>query len=350
MVSQGLDPYDERVWRPAVSVPLPSVYGGSALPPCPGRYGYPLWTAVALVPLGVLPIEVAATAWLTLSLGAVVAGLAFTWRALATSGRYAALFAVAVIMSQPFWTFVLAGQMSGLAVGVVGAALWCVTRGRDGLGGAALLLGALKPQLVAIAVPAVLVSAVLARRTRLVLAAAATAAAMLVVPLAFVPAWPLEWLGEVGGRRLRVAGDMPTAWGFADHVLGDARWGALVLAALAAAVAWLAWRRLDAADVLLLSLPLSLLATPYAWSYDHLVLAIAWGVIFARAASASDRSLRAAMLAAGVGLSGALPWALYLWSFSRGNEALTAIVPALTAIAVAFALRAGPPVRSAPLG
>jgi len=350
MLSLGLDPYDEKIWQPAVSSPLPSVYGGDALPPCPGRYGYPLWTAAALLPLGVLPIEAAATAWLTLSLGSLVAGLALTWRAVATTKRYAALFAVAVIMSQPFWTFVLSGQISGLIVGIAGATLWCLARRHESLGGVTLLLGALKPQIVAITVPAVLVHATLTRRGRLVAAGVATAAAMLLVPLVFVPAWPLEWLGEVGGRRLRVVGDMPTAWGFANHVLGDARWGALLLVALAALLGWLTRRRVDGVSLFALSLPLSLLATPYAWSYDHLVLAVAWGFIFARAASAADRSAGVALLVAALAVSCVLPWILYALSFSRGEEALTAIVPALTAVTVAFAMRAAPPGRSAPLG
>lgn len=326
------------------------MYGGEALPPCPGRYGYPLWTAVALIPLGVLPIEAASTAWLTLSLGSVVAGLALTWRALATTKRYAALFAVAVIMSQPFWTFVLTGQISGLLVGIVAATVWSLARRRDALSGVMLLLAALKPQIVAITVPATLVNAALARRWRLVAAGVATGAAMLLLPLAFVPAWPFEWLGEVGGRRLRVVGDMPTAWGFANHVLGDVRWGALLLVALAALLAWLTRRRLDAVSLFVLSLPLSLLVTPYAWSYDHLVMAVAWGFLFARAASASDRASGVPLLGAALLLSCVLPWVLYALSFTRGEEALTAIVPALTALAVAFAMRAAPRARAAPLG
>lgn len=348
MLSLGLDPYDEKTWGPAVSVPLPSVYGGDALPPCPGRYGYPLWTAVALIPLGVLPIEAAATLWLALSLGSVVAGLALTWRAAATTKRYAALFAVAVIMSQPFWTFVLSGQISGLIVGVAGATLWSLARRREALGGVTLLLGALKPQLVALTVPASLLQAALARRWRFVVAAVATGIAMVLVPVAFVPGWPIEWLGEVGTRRLRVVGDMPTAWGFANHILGDARWGALLLVALVGLLAWLTRRRLDGVSLFVLSLPLSLLATPYAWSYDHLVLAVAWGFIFARAASAVTRG--AALLSAGLLVSCVLPWVMYALSFSRGEEALTAIVPALTAVTVAFAMRAATQGHAAPLG
>jgi len=44
---------------------------------CPGRYGYPLWTAVVMVPIGALPIELAASAWMAISLGAALAAVGY---------------------------------------------------------------------------------------------------------------------------------------------------------------------------------------------------------------------------------------------------------------------------------
>src|SRR6185503_19901979 len=90
LVAVGQDPYDERTWSEVVSRPLPTPSGGEDVPPCPGRYGYPLWTAVLLIPLGVLPIEAAASAWVALSIGGAVVGIALTWRALSRTRRFAA--------------------------------------------------------------------------------------------------------------------------------------------------------------------------------------------------------------------------------------------------------------------
>ncbi len=348
-IASGQDPYDEAQWRVVVSTPLPSVYGGVDLPPCPGRYGYPLWTAVALLPLGVLPIELAATAWLALSIAAVVIGVALTWRALARTRRYAALFAVAVVTSQPFWIFALAGQISGFLLGLAGATVWALAR-RRAWGGATLLLIALKPQIVAVAIPAVVLHAAIDRRWRLVAISLATAAAMAALPLVFVPAWPTEWLREVGGRRLRVAGDMPTAWGLANHLFGDMAWGVAIIVAVVAIIALLTRDRLDPVSVFVLSLPLSLLVTPYAWSYDHLVLAVGWGFLFARAATIPQRARATSLLGAALLLACVLPWTLYAVGFVRGEESLTAVVPAFTALAVATAIRLSAPERLAPLG
>jgi hypothetical protein len=134
---------------------------------------------------------------------------------------------------------------------------------------------------------------------------------------------------------------MPTAWGFANHVFGDLVWGAPLLVALVVIVVLLTRDRLDASSILTLSLPLSLLATPYAWSYDHVALAVAWGLLFARAAVA-DRTGAVVFVTAALVLACVLPWVLYAVSFARGEESLTALVPALTAIAAAIALRAQP--------
>jgi hypothetical protein len=201
-----------------------------------------------------------------------------------------------------------------------------------------------------VAVPAVLLHAASERRWRFVAVALGTAAAMALLPLIFVRAWPIEWLGEVGGRRLRVAGDMPTAWGLANHLFGDMAWGLLLIVAMVAVVAALTRDRLDAVSVFALSLPLSLLMTPYAWSYDHLVLAVSWGFLFARAATIREPERAIPLLAAALLLACVLPWTLYAVGFARGEESLTAIVPALTALAVAMAVRLSAPGRSAPLG
>ena len=133
-----------------------------------------------------------------------------------------------------------------------------------------------KPQLIGVTLPAVLVRAARGER-RLIAGAAVALALMTAAAMLFVPLWPLEWLGEASGRRLRVLGYLPTAWGLAADVTGNAALGAVLIAALVLVVVWLVRRRpLTTLDVFVLSLPISLFATPYAWSYDHLVLAPCW--------------------------------------------------------------------------
>ena len=335
----GVDPYNEAAWQAATGGLYPDPRGGVAPAPCPGRYGYPLWTAVALLPLGVMPIEAAATAWMALSIGAALVGIVAAWSAFGGTSRYAGVFAASVVMSQPFWILLISGQISGITLGLAGLVASAIARERQRTGGIALALLALKPQTSAVAIPVAFLQALAQGRRRFAIAALATGALMLIVPLLFVPTWPLEWLGEVSGRRLRVISQLPTAWGFAAQTLGDPAWGAALLAIVVVATVLIARGHADPVTVFVLSLPLSLFATPYAWTYDYLVLAVAWGFILA-CAECTRGATRLTLLLAALVLAVPGPWVLYAVSFVRGEEALSAVLAAATAIVAACAARA----------
>ena len=334
----GVDPYNETAWQAATGGLYPDPRGGVAPAPCPGRYGYPLWTAVALLPLGALPIELASSLWMALSIGAAIFGIVAAWAAFGATPRYAGVFGVSVVMSQPFWILLISGQISGITLGLAGLVAWAIARGRERAGGIALALLALKPQTSVVAIPVAFVQALAGGRRRFAVATLVTGALMLLVPLLFIPTWPLEWLGELSGRRLRVISQLPTAWGFAAQTIGDAAWGGVFIAIVVVVTALIARGHVDPVAVFVLSLPLSLFATPYAWTYDFLVLAVAWGFILACAERAHGGT-RVTFLVAALGLSVLGPWVLYAVSFTRGEEALSAVLTAATAIVAACAAR-----------
>ena len=331
----GHDPYDDAYWASvsAGDFRLPTFLGGTGTSPCPGRLGYPLWTAVAVAPLAALPLPPAATLWAALSIGAVVAGMAWSWWAVAGPRASSWLFAVLVVFSPMFWLLLISGQPTGIELGLAGSVAIALARRRSALAGIGLAAMLLKPQLVGVTFPAVVLRA-LARRRALALAAIASTAVMTLAALLFIPAWPLEWLGEVGGRRFRVLTLLPTAWGFAADVFGNAAAGGVLVAVLLLALAaLLRGRHVSTLEVFVLSLPVSLFVTPYAWSYDHLVFAPGWAYALARARGDLAKSLTIACVAV------VLPWFLYALAFTRGVETLTAVMPALNAILVAFAIR-----------
>ncbi len=334
----GHDPYDEVWWHSVTGGLYPNPLGGVAPSSCPGRYGYPLWTAVAMLPIGALPLEPAAIMWESLSIAAALAGGWWSWRAARGPSRLGPLYAALLVSSQPFWLLIVYGQITGVMLGLAGALALLLARQRERAAGIALSWLALKPQIVVLAVPAIALSAIVGRRLRLLAAAAATAAVMVILPMAFVPGWPLEWSDELSGRRIRVVSLLPTAWGLAGDVLG-ASWIGAILIALVVAATWVLVRRvrIDRVGLLALSLPLSLFATPYAWTYDFLVLAVSWSVVLARAVS--PRGVRPWLLLVTVALAGPIPWILYAIAFARLNETLSASVSAATALLVAFALR-----------
>ncbi len=337
-VDTGVDPYDRAAWQAATGGIYPDLRGGLSASSCPGRYGYPLWTAVATAPFGLLPLEPSAILWMALSIGATIAGVAWSWRAFGGSRRFAALLAAIVVASQPFWILLISGQISGIALGLAGLGAYLFALRRAAAGGAALTLLALKPQIAGV-LAVILAARALLRRRAILIGGVAGLGPLFAVSLALQPGWPAEWMGEIAGRRVSVAALLPTAWGLSATVLGTV-WPAVpMLILLVVAVRVLVGRHPVSDEwIVAIGLPLSLFATPYAWSYDHLVLAVSWAAVLAVAARSTAR-LRWALLGATVLLASVLPWILYAVAFTRGDETLSAVIPALTAALTALALR-----------
>ena len=340
LVAAGIDPYDEKRWCVETDGVSVDARTPSGEPVCKVRYAYPLFTAVLLVPLGILPLEWASSLWLALSLAAALAAVALAWRAAGGSARAAPLFIAVVVGSEPFWLMIAGGQVSGvLALGVALSAFEARRR-REGRSGAALALALLKPNVLAIAALVVALRAFIAREWPFVVGGVAAVLALFAIALPVRPSWPVEWLGELFGRQIGHAAEYATAWGIAAHDLGSLAWGAPLVAGLVALCLLLA-RGVPRDRVALLSLavPLSLFATPYAWSYDFVVLALPWAFVLSRAerlAPAPARALRYALIT----VASFLTWILYLLAFARETETLSALVPVFTALLVSVAARA----------
>ena len=337
LVAGGADPYDESVWREATGGLYPDPAGGLTPSSCPGRFGYPLWTALAMVPFGVLPLAVAAVAWMGVSLLAVAIGSGASWRAAGGRRDGLLLFVTLVVTAQPLWLLIISGQITGVALGLVGLAGLFLARMRDVPAGIALGLLVLKPQIAGVFAPAVFLRS-LRDRPLVALASVLTVGALALAALAVSPGWPLEWLGELGGRRLRVAGLLPTAWGLSADLFGTQAVAPVLIGALVLGVALVVRGMPGHLAFAAAALPVSLFASPYAWSYDHLVLVFPWAVCIA-AASRAGGSARAWLFAMTALVAGVLPWSLYAIAFSRGLETLNALIPALTALLVAGAIR-----------
>lgn len=333
LVAGGVDPYDAEVWHVATDGLYPDPRGGLRAVTC--SFGYPLWTAIALVPFGMLPLELAATLWIAAGIAATLAGTLLAWRAAGGPARLTLLLLALVLFSQPFWVLLVGGQITGVMLALVGLVAWGMSRRREATSGVALAWLALKPQIGTLFMPVLLLEAIATRRWRFVAGSLLAGAALLLVSLTVAPRWPLEWLAELERQRGRASPQLATAWGLAADLTGTALWGAALVVALAAAV-W-AIARADALrgpTLTGITLSLSLFAAPYVWSYDFLVLALPWSVTLARI-SRAEGARRVALLLGLVACASLLPWALYAIAFPRGKETLSALVPAATALLLA---------------
>jgi hypothetical protein len=332
----GADPYDEAQWAAATGDLYPDRRRGLATSSCAARFAYPLWTALALAPIGALPLEIAASLWIAIGIGGTLAGTALAWRASGGPARLAPLLGLVVVTSQPFWVLLVGGQITGVMLAILGASVWALERGRQWSGGAALAALALKPQIVGLFAPLLLLRTVLSRRHRYVVAAAVAGALLVAASLAADPSWPTSWASEIGGRRLRITTLLPTVWGFSGDVLGAPVLGVVVLATLGVVAALAARRIRTDTGYAAAVLPLSLLAAPHIWSYDYLVLALPWAVAMSLAGRAG-RATRLLLLLAIAIAACVLPWLMYAIAFARGGETLSAVVPAASLVVLALA-------------
>lgn len=335
----GLDPYDEAAWDAATGGLYPDPRGGTAPASCPGRFAYPYWTAITLVPFGVLPLEVAASLWEALAIGAALAGALLAWRAADGPRSTAPLFLALVLFSQPFWTLLVSGQITGVMLALVSALSWSFARRRDVAAGVALAGLALKPQIGLLVAPLVVLRAVAERRGTFLAVALAVGGTLALASFALAPQWADAWLGEISTRRLGSVALRPSVWGFAQETFGNALWGVVLLIAVVVAIGAVARRNaLAAVPLVALAAALSLVATPYISSYDHLVLVLPWALALALAARATGRA-RLGLLVGLVAAASLLPWVLFAVPVRGGSPTWSVAVPVAAALVLAVALR-----------
>ncbi len=263
---QGHDPYEAATW-PAVAAEL------QGQRPLTAVYGYPGYIAIALAPLALLPLPIAAVAWTVGGVGLAALGLGVLLRrTIPGMPPLHGLFGVTLLLSQPGFTSFYNGQWSFLMVAATaGLALSLRDRAVSTAAALAALLVA-KPHLFAVAIVP-LGRAAIARGAAAAIAIALCAGlALVAVSLIIMPGWPGAFAAHAAAPRLassRVT-TLPVAAGDLAGPLG----GVVALAAIGLAV--LAASRFsskgDAHTAAWLAA--SFLAAPYSWSYDQLVLLV----------------------------------------------------------------------------
>jgi len=336
MLIDGADPYDETAWSAAIGGPFVDPAGLLRSAPCPGRFGYPLTTALAFVPLAALPEGLAAYLWEALLILATVVGAILLWRAVDGPPRALATFLIVIIASEPFWLTTTTAQFGGVMVGLLGVLALATSRGREVSGGLATVALLLKPHVTWL-VALVAVGRAFAQGSRRVIATVLIAATLpLGLSVAIRPSWIAEWIGELFSNRREMLPDQATAWALAQRLFGHERLGAvLILAVLALVAVVLRRAKLRSVAVLGLAAAGTLLVAPYAGSHDQLILALPWAIVFAEAMRATDRILLVGLLVC----ASLVPWVIDAYSVGTApGEPAAWIAVAATTILLSFAL------------
>lgn len=332
-ILSGVDPYDRTAWTAfATSV---------GQPPETAVFGYPPWTALAFVPLALLPTAAASLVWTAGGLAAATVSCVTLARRAGWPVVPSALLAAA---SWPAILVFLQGQWGYLLVALAVVVILALDAGREGRAGVAWGLMVLaKPHLFVLG-SLVLGVIALARHRRAALAAAATVAAGVVAGTVAAPGWLAPYLAIVLTRRGARQTQEPNLAGLAGDLAGDAwpiLWTiAVVLLALAVLSAARRAPRAQRGRVFVGgTIALSVLAAPYSWSYDH-YLAVPLAMATLGLAALRPERERLVLTVCVVLLFGPIAFALWESSYIRWHDTLAALVP-VGAIALAWVATRG---------
>jgi hypothetical protein len=196
-VLQGVDPYSPQVTETIQMLD----YGRIAQEGEDAQaFAYPAYLAYLLIPIAALPLPWAQAIWLSMLEAAiiisVIAGIeAWGWPESKLAKVAIVLWTLAFY---PFtWAFIL-GQMSLLVGGVLAAGFWLTLTRKDRRGGVLLGLTIIKPNLVFLLVPGLMVWALARGRGRLVRWMGTVMLALVILPMPFTADWIPSFI-----RRLR---------------------------------------------------------------------------------------------------------------------------------------------------
>lgn len=312
----GADPYDPLTWRSTterLGIQRPDTR----------VYGYPPHLAVALLPLGSLDLEAAAVFWTLSGLVLAAAGVRQLLRAFDIGPFGELLTGTALLASQPALTAFMVSQWSFHLTGALALAVAWLRRHPRAAVSIATAATLVKPQLWLFALPRI------ARRRRAFGAAVLVIVAVIGLVAVLRPGWVAAWLAYVVPARVPDPPMSPTLLGLAGEFAPHA---AMPVAIAMTAIA--TWLVVASGAGLPGWLTLSVLAAPYAWSYDHLLLLVPVVV----AAAAALPPWRTRVVAVGVAvLVGIAPFT-YALAITRGRESASVAIPlAIFALVLASA-------------
>jgi Glycosyltransferase family 87 len=297
---------------------------------------YMPWTVIALLPLGLLSLDIAAWIWMALSM---ICG-ALALRALLREfmpGRAAvhAALGLALFVGQPGFHTIVLGQWALLLMSAVALVVLAVRAGHARRAGFAALAFLAKPQLfvwtaLGLGIPVLFD----ARYRRFVTFAAVVAGALVVTTWLAFPEWFPAWIQDIPSRRTGRSAVLLSAFGQLFGTPGRV----LAIAVIAAGLA-LASRFVPGSDAWLAAwLALSSAGAIYSWSYDHVLLFVPL-VIASGVLAAAGRELAARRLAIG----GALTFlvvspAFYAIGVLRHDETFSIAVPVAFFVATVWSL------------
>jgi hypothetical protein len=238
----------------------------------------PPWEFVLLMPYAFVPFDRAAWWWVLSNISLGFAGAVLLWR-LDTprhSVQQQSWIAVLILfIFSPTSTLLILGNVDFLVlIGLVGF-LYLMEKQHDGLAGAVLVLATIKPQVVYVTLPILLLDLIWHRRWRVLTGFSIVLGGLTAIALVLRPTIISEFLSATINGNL-LGWQVPTLGGVLELLWG---WSASkLMACIVLPLAILFWWRnrmnVDTRRIVDVTLLVSLITTPFCWSYDFTILII----------------------------------------------------------------------------
>ena|SRR5437867_3028569 len=252
----------------------------------------PPWAAAFVLPLGLLQYSAGQRVWLVVQLAAVGLSVQLLWNIYAKRASWVPWLVTATFI--PMAAVLALGQIGPLILLGISLFLWTQERRWDGWAGASVLLVALKPHVVFLFWPALLIWGVRDRRWRLLLSFGASLLSASAVAIFFEPLIFTHYR-ELWRDTAIVWSETPTLGGLLCRVAPGRNWFVWLPATLALIWFLLRWMREGGEWSWRGEMPrlllVSVAASPYAWFFDQVVLLAALLPIAAMLGYRSARSV-----------------------------------------------------------
>ncbi len=238
----------------------------------------PPWLLVLLLPYASLPLTRATWIWFWTNIAMLFAGTMLLWRLVAQKPKTAHLVWVAALVTfiySPTLITLIMGQVNTLVFFGLALFLYFNDREKQFAAGASLALTLVKPHLVYITLPLILLTMWKKRRLN-VLTGLATALLLLTAVALFLRPTLLQDYGNTIANSNLIFFLPATLSGFLTGTIGW-QWSkfALLITLPIAIILWSRWRKdIDLYSLVSISLFASLITSPFGWSYDFIVLLI----------------------------------------------------------------------------
>lgn len=190
----GLNPYSDEVTR---RIQL-GMYGHLAEEGADQvAFAYPMYTTYLFFPLSLIPSYPQAQAlWQAILEFALLLAVFFTFRIYRWQPKPWLLAATCFwsILFYPGARSIILGQFAIVVFAFIALALWAVKKGRDIMAGLCLALSTIKPQMVFLLIPLLLLWSIYRRRWRVVSSFTVSMTVLVFSSLLLVPTWPADFV------------------------------------------------------------------------------------------------------------------------------------------------------------